>query len=218
MLRFQVLFLLAFLGLAAAQDSTQAVMQASTQPASPVKVGFGVSIGPATVLLAGPSGSYPSEQFLSGFYLPIVGSAFKVEPEFAISRVKATEEAEDYEYELSYMALRLGVGLFKISPIGQTVLYYGGRIGVILESISEDYDSDFAGDSESDDNSRTNFYVGPALGAEHFIGKNFSIGAEGQLIITVFGDYSDEDEFASTAQTHYTAIDNRALVFLRWYY
>jgi hypothetical protein len=214
MRRLQILLSLALLGSAFAQDSTRAVAQTTPAP----RFGFGVSIGPATVLLADAGGSYPSEQFLSGFYASITGTTFKLEPEVAVSRIKATEEAGNYTYEQSYMAMRLGAGLFRMSPIGQTVLYFGGRTGVILESVSQEYDSDFAGEGDSEHNSRTNFYVGPAVGAEHFLGKNFSIGAEGQLVFTFFGDYSGNGEFAEDAETSFTSIDNRVLLFLRWYY
>ncbi|MCD6024246.1 MAG: hypothetical protein K0Q91_1162 [Fibrobacteria bacterium] len=221
MLRFHILLSVALAGSAFAQDSTRA----SVTPAPSVspgvgasRMGFGVSVGPATVLLAGPDGSYPSEQVMSAFYFSVSGPRFKFEPEFAVNRLSASVDADGYNFEQTYMALRFGVGLLGVSKADKLGLYYGGRLGVILESASYEVNDEVFGESDSDSEERTNFYVGPVLGAEYFIADNFSVGAEGQLIFTFTGDYTSGDEESGTYETGYETIDSRALFFLRWYY
>lgn len=214
MLRSSILLSAALAGSAIAQDSTLAASRAV-----PPKVGFGVSVGPATVLLAGPDGSYPSEQAMSGFYFSISGPRFKVEPEFAFNRFSSSVDAEGYSVEQTYTALRVGAGLFRVAMADKLALYYGGRLGVILESVSYELDEGGFGESVSDSEDRTNFYVGPALGAEYFIANNFSVGAEGQLIFNFTGEYTGGDEESGDDyEVDYKTIDSRALFFLRWYY
>ena len=79
--------------------------------------------------------------------------------------------------------------------------YYGIDIGAILSSQS----------SSSTDRSKTDFYIGPAIGGEYMFSDNFSLGGEIQVNYIKLGNF-DEDSDASTS-----LVSTRGKIILRWY-
>ena len=133
-------------------------------------------------------------------YLPMTFGNFRLEPEIGYVRSSASGD----EQNITFSTFQLGTGLFALNRISdKTNFYYGGRLGFIRQS-SEIALGEFDIDTESD--SSTNFFLGPAMGAEHMLGDHFSVGGEAQLLYT---SIDNEDEIDTSL------IQTRATLFLR---
>lgn len=135
-------------------------------------------------------------------YVPVDFGSFRIEPEIGIFRASI----ESGDVEQTSTILQLGSGLFAQRGSGSTTLYYGGRVGITRQSSSVDTP---AGDS---DDSSTNFFIGPAVGAEYAFSSGFSLGGEAQLLYTSIGQEDDDDD------TSISIIRTRPIFFVRWYF
>lgn len=158
----------------------------------------------------------------SVIHVPIIRGGLKLEPELGYLRASSSVKVEDMgEVSTNTSSLRIGCGVFLYKPVNKVSFYYGGRIGIVKMSSSEeeDYESPLYGEDTESKTSQTNFYIGPAVGAEYWIGEHFSVGGEAQLLYTEYGepkieDGEEEDEvdiFQSLMMTKYMFV-------LRWYF
>lgn len=170
-----------------------------SQDQTQVGIGFGYSSGGSVNFLGG---TLEFDDILSpaNIYVPITFKKFRIEPEIGFIRQSSSTLVQD----VSITTIHFGTGLFRLKNIYEdTNLYYGIRMGLIRK-----YSNATIGSNDYSD-TVTNYFAGPALGAEYLLGEHFSIGGETQLLyISVdIGENSD----ASLTQT-------RATFFLRAYF
>jgi hypothetical protein len=199
LLVFGAIFLLAANPLHGLEESIQ----------KPTRIGVGVTIGKELgyfdegELFTLPIG-------FSNIYVPIImQSKFRLEPELGLFRYSYSSE-NGFEYSTSYSSWRFGLGIFPLVPKGKVNLYYGARFGIILSSETEESDGD------KEDYSKTDWYIGPSVGAEYFFTDHLSLGGEAQINFIFLGRWENGD--ADDIDRSESVITNRVLVVLRWYY
>ena len=121
------------------------------------RIGFGVSIGKE--ILAGDGMQLTLFDFPC-LYLPInLSSNFRFEPEIGYYRYTESDENSSDSYNI----LKVGCGIFLLTRKGKVDIYYGARLGLV--STSSSHECPWCGREED---SKTDFYVGPAIGGEYF--------------------------------------------------
>lgn len=157
------------------------------------RFGLGVGIG------TGTAGADFDGLGAIAVYVPIHASSIRIEPEVGLLRVSSSDD----DFEQSTTILQLGSGFFaNLSDEDDTMIYVGGRLGIQRSS------SSFANNEEEE--SMTNFFIGPAVGGEHFLEDNFSLGGEARLIYLSFDEEANSGLFDSALYTN-------AVFFVRWY-
>ena len=145
---------------------------------------------------------------MANFSMIIKVKSFRFEPSFGY--YTSTREYSDagYSSDRSSSNLRLGAVVgFNNDSIESMNFYYGVDFGFIISSYS--YTSSIS--DQSTDDSKTDFFIGPAVGGEYMFNKHFSLGGEINLNYISFGQYDSEGESSSWA------ISTRGLIYLRWY-
>jgi hypothetical protein len=176
------------------------LLTALPSQAQEARVGLGVGISPSSLNVV------DVDRLLAplSIYLPVVTPSFRLEPEIGLLRGSSSDD----DFESTSTAFSMGAGLFLNRPMDASTLLYGGvRLGTLF--LSDTIESEFGDEDES----RTDFFVGPSAGGEHFFSDHFSLGGEAQVLYTSFGDEEDEGEDASRS-----VLRTRALFFVRWYF
>ena len=175
-----------------------------------MQFGFGVSI-------AREVPTFTSEELevialpidLANFSMIIKGKNFRIEPSLGYFTGSSEYSNGQYKYESSTSNFRIGAVIaYNNSSFESMNFYYGIDIGIILSSYS--YSSSMS--SESSDGSKTDFFVGPAIGGEYLFNRYFSLGGEINLNYISIGNYGDSDGDSSTWM-----ISTRGAVYVRWY-
>jgi hypothetical protein len=165
------------------------------------RIGFGVSIGKEVLAADGMQLTlfdFPS------FYLPIsLSSNFRFEPEIGYYRYSGSGE----DWKQSNSIISIGCGIFFMTRKGKVDIYYGARLGFMITSYSYRYTWN---GMDSDDDSKTDFYIGPAIGGEYFFTKHLTLGGEIQLNYIFIGQWDDGEDSESVIRT-------KPLIFVRWY-
>ncbi|HEX7070356.1 MAG TPA: outer membrane beta-barrel protein [Rhodothermales bacterium] len=159
------------------------------------RVGLGLGIATAGVTDGLDFGT-------AAIYVPIDFGSFRLEPEVGFVRF----DREAGPVEQSNTVFHLGTGIFAMRPHGNTALYYGGRIGFARQS----EETELPGGDEEE--SSTNLFLGPAVGAEYAFSERFSLGGEAQIIFTALGEEDDGEDVESSL------IRTRTVFFVRWYF
>ncbi|HXX63242.1 MAG TPA: outer membrane beta-barrel protein [Bacteroidota bacterium] len=207
--------LFAFLGAstATAQDST-------------VHVGIGVSIDPPRLFISSGSSFYSNVVTPVNVYVPIGSAHFRVEPDFGFysytyeSTVSGTSEENDASI------VHIGLGAFYIISSGSpTRVYLGPRLG--LNFVSMKSSSSYLSIASSSEVSETDFTIGLAVGGEHMLSPQFSVGGEAQLNYIIFGQPTEtQTSGGMPAQSNASnSVDvtrhlfaTNVLFFFRWYF
>ena len=149
---------------------------------------------------------------LANFSFVIKGKNFRIEPSLGYFSLSNEGSIDQYNYDYSASNFRIGAVIaYNNSSFESMNFYYGIDIGVILSSISS---SSNIPNSTSTDISKTDFFIGPAIGGEYMFNKYFSLGGEINLNYVSVGNYSDgEDESDTTTWL----ISTRGAVYVRWY-
>ena len=175
-----------------------------------VTFGIGTSLNPTAIgdgeLVLLPVG-------LGNLYFPlIIGSSFKLEPEFGLLRL--SEKTTDPSSESSATLTRLGIGAFWITPIRESFrAYVGPRVGIVRSSESSRF-----GTEPERKVTQTNLVLELATGGEYLFSPHFSLGGEvrlgyinvGERKVTPAPPPTPFDRSASILTTN-------ALILLRWY-
>ena len=178
-----------------------------------VQFGFGVSLSSELSMYSvyGEIGVYQiitQPINMANFSMIIKGSFFRFEPSIGYYTISSDYSEPGYGYEKSNSNIRLGAVLaLNNDPIESVDFYYGIDFGFILSS----YSRTSSGSGESTDESKTDFFIGPAVGGEYMFNKHFSLGGEINLNYISIGHYDSEGDYASWA------ISTRGMIFLRWY-
>lgn len=162
------------------------------------RIGIGVSIGKEVL----PTDGMQLTLFdFPSFYLPIsLSSNFRFEPEIGYYRYSGSDE----DWKESASILSIGCGIFLMTRKGKVDIYYGARLGLI--STSHSYEYPWSDGEES----KTDFYVGPAIGGEYFFNKHLTLGGEIQFNYISMGQWDDGEGSESVIRT-------KPLIFVRWY-
>jgi len=145
---------------------------------------------------------------MANFSIIIKGSFFRFEPSVGYFTMSSDYSGGGYTFERSSSNIRLGaVVAFNNDPIESVDFYYGVDFGFIFSRSS--YNSSIS--NESTDKSKTDFFIGPAVGGEYMFNKHFSLGGEINLNYISIGDYDSEGESSGWA------VSTRGQIFIRWY-
>ena len=196
LLAASLIFLLATFTFAQTEEST-------------VQFGFGVNISREVP-------TYTSENMqvislpidLANFSFVIRGKNFRIEPSLGYFTGSSEGSSGEYTSEVSASNFRIGAVIaYNNSSFESMNFYYGIDVGVILSSISSS--SSFS--NESVDESKTDFFIGPAIGGEYMFNRYFSLGGEINLNYISIGNYDDDNDSTTWL------ISTRGAVFVRWY-
>jgi len=145
---------------------------------------------------------------MANFSMIIKGSFFRFEPILGYFTTSSDYSGVGYSSERSNSNVRLGAVIaFNNDPIESVDFYYGVDFGFILSS----YSRTSSISNESTDDSKTDFFIGPAVGGEYMFNRHFSLGGEINLNYISFGQYD------SGNGTSEWAISTRGVIYLRWY-
>ena len=181
----------------------------------PVRIGFGVGFGREFT----PVYVYGGFEELSVITLPaefvdlsvtIRSKNFLFEPTFGYSSSSYSYTSlSERKNERNFSNLRLGAVLAYVNTNESLNYYYGIDLGVILTSVSNE--SSYLGSTETSDQSKTDFFIGPAIGGEYMFSNNFSLGGEIQVNYISIGNFNDDSDVSTSA------ISSRGKIILRWY-
>jgi len=179
----------------------------------PVRIGFGVGFGQGFNFIGGSDLSALTLPIdFADFSVTIRGKSFRFEPTLGYFSYSSsvTYSNPSYTSESDFSNVRLGAILAFAASKGSMNYYYGIDIGVILSSESS---SSTAPGSTSTDESKTDFFVGPAIGGEYMFSENFSLGGEIQINYISIGQFNGD----SQTDRSESAVSSRGKIVLRWY-
>ncbi len=180
-----------------------------------VTFGIGTSLNPTAIgdgnLVLLPVG-------LGNLYFPlIIGSSFKLEPEFGLLRLSEKTTDGTTSSESSATLTRLGIGVFWVTPIRESFrAYVGPRVGIVRNSESSRF-----GTEPERKMTQTNLVLELATGGEYLFSSHFSLGGEVRLGYINIGESK-----VTPAPTppplpvdrSESVLTTNALILLRWYY
>ncbi len=176
-----------------------------------VTFGIGASLNPIAIgdgnLVLLPVG-------LGNIYFPlIIGSSFKLEPEFGLLRLSEKTTDGTTSSESSATLTRLGIGAFWVTPIRESFrAYVGPRVGIVRNSESSRFDPE-----PERKVTQTNLVLELATGGEHFFSSHFSLGGEVRLGYIKMGEPKVTPAPPSTFEQSGSILTTNALILLRWY-
>jgi hypothetical protein len=138
-----------------------------------------------------------------------ISEHFRLEPEIGFA--SQTSSGIDQKLSASASNVELGCGFFYLKKYDSLNLYSGIRLGLILSHQKVTLDG------ETGKNSKTDVLIGPAIGAEYFFVKRFSLGGEFQFIYTKYGK-TTLCESGSCYDVNSHSFNTRGLIFIRWYF
>jgi hypothetical protein len=187
------------------------IFSSAQTEASNVQFGFGVSLTREVPTFASTEEmdimTLPID--LANFSLVIKGKNFRIEPSLGYFTGSSDYSNGQYHSESSISNFRIGAVIaYNNSAIESMNFYYGIDIGVILSSLSASSSTS----NESTDESKTDFFVGPAIGGEYMFNRHFSLGGEINLNYISVGNYGDSEGDNTT-----WLISTRGAIYVRWY-
>lgn len=168
--------------------------------------GFGVGYDPQFVSIQRDR-PYDWEKPIGRIYLPLQFTNWRFEPEIGFWRESYFDDTSTEPNKYETGVFQGGLGSFYSIRKNSSILYFGSRQGALVARTTE-YSTM---NREIDTYTKTGFYLGPAIGVEHFVTENISLGVEGQILYTrlpALGEKYTELDYGST----------RGVLFLRWYY
>jgi hypothetical protein len=179
----------------------------------PVRIGFSVGFGQGFNFIGGSDLSVLTLPIdFADFSVVIRGKNFRFEPTLGYFSTSSSSKSSTsgYTSESDFSNVRLGAIIAYAVSKGSMRFYYGIDIGVILSSESS---SSTAPGSTSTDESKTDFFVGPAIGGEYMFSENFSLGGEIQINYISIGQFNG----SSQTDVSQSAVSSRGKIVLRWY-
>ena len=159
-----------------------------------LRIGFGISYG-KTVIFNGESNlqTLINPLDVSNFSIVFRTANFRIEPSLGYFSSSRT-----YNYDNDFSTFSIGAKIATANLKVAMNYYFGIDFGIVLSS--------------SSDGSKTDFYVGPVIGAEYMISEIFSLGGEIQLNYMSIGQYGDKN--LNKSQSY---ISSGAKILLRCY-
>ena len=146
---------------------------------SDTTIGVGVGLSPSI-----GTGSFDSGTSPVTLYVPIQLDGIRLEPQVGFFHRNRSEDS----FEEETTVIEVGTGVFGTHETGDARLHYGGRVGIQNISLSQSVN----GNSDSD--SVTNVFVGPAVGGEYVFDETVSLGAEGRFLYVNEGTPENDDD------------------------
>lgn len=141
------------------------------------------------------------------FVVPInAGSSFRIEPEIGFGRF--TNSSSDGDFSVTLTQFRAGVGLMRLIPSGDYVLYAGGRLQYARLTDRVEFPGN------DDEESQSVFGLGPVVGGEHYFSSHFSLGGEAGLFYRSYDSESDGEQSDIDTSSLHTV----GAVFVRFYF
>ena len=179
-----------------------------------VTFGIGTSLNP-TAIFAGDGDLVLLPVGLGNIYFPlIIGSSFKLEPEFGLLRVSEKTTDGTTSSESSATLTRLGIGAFWVAPIRESFrAYVGPRVGIVRNSESSRF-----GTGPERKMTQTNLVLELATGGEYLFSSHFSLGGEVRLTYINVGEREvTPPPPPSLFERSASILTTNALILLRWY-
>ncbi len=175
-----------------------------------VTFGIGTSLNPTAIL----GGDVLLRVGLGNIYFPlIIGSSFKLEPEFGLLRSSEKTTDGTSSSESSATLTRLGIGAFWVTPIHESFrAYIGPRVAILRNSVTSRF-----GSTPERKVTQTNFVLELATGGEHLFSSHFSLGGEVRLGYIKMGEPKLTPASPSTFEQSGSILTTNALILLRWY-
>jgi hypothetical protein len=123
---------------------------------------FGIGVGVAssgTIITNSTTQDGEVDLSPTSIYLTFRNKAFRLEGEFGILRLSATDSEEE-DFRFSRTGFHFGLGIFYSKNNASTDVYIGARIGKIFNT--EIYKSDFYDDEEESNDT----FIAPTIGFE----------------------------------------------------
>lgn len=210
-------FLLAAAGIMCLGGAANA--QSPTQDGR-TRFGVGVSLAPAALIPVGSN--YQSSYLPIGlgdlFFPVLIGRHFKLEAEAGIAKLSYESTSSGYTTTAKGTSLRLGLGAFKVTPLGggTTQVYVGPRVLFISTSTSASSKNPYYSSDQSTD--ETDWVIGLAVGGEHFFSEHFSLGGELQLNYVTFGTPDHTPSSGPQPSISQSLISTNGLLLFRAYF
>ena len=193
---------------------TSAILLFPQEEENNVQFGFGVSLS-SEYSVYNFYGFYEQSQSIetlpvsmANFSIIIKSNKFRIEPNFGYYTTSQDYSDAGNSTERSTTNIRTGLVIaYNNTNIESMNLYYGIDIGLVLSSYS--YTSNYS--DQSNDDSKSDFFIGPAVGGEYLFNRYFSLGGEINLNYISIGHYDYEGDYSSWA------ISTRGVIYLRWY-
>jgi len=193
---------------------------------SGVRVGIGVSIDPPRLFLSSGPSYYSNVVTPVNVSVPISATHFRVEPDFGLYSYTYESTMSGTSDENDASIIHVGLGAFYLIPSeSPTRIYLGPRFG--LNFVSTKSSTTYLSTPSSTEISETDITVGIAVGGEHMLSTQFSVGGEAQLNYISFGqpDVTETsggvpaglNSSSSPDVTRHLFATN-VLFFFRWYF
>ena len=161
-----------------------------------LRIGFGIGYG-QTIFM-----DWKSD--ISSLFLPTDFTKFSVAFRYENFRIEPNLGYSSGinslgNHKNTFSNFRIGSIFAAVYLKGSMNYYYGIDLGIVLTSNSND--------------SKTDFYVGPVIGAEYLFSEYFSLGGEVQLNYISIGQYGDSN--SNKSQSY---ISTKAIILLRCYF
>jgi hypothetical protein len=189
-----------------------AVLASSVDAQSGSRIGLGVTLNPVAVAEIDMESSFLPIG-LGNFTVPIqLGSRVRVEPELGIYKFNAEFEGSGFNGNFESSILRYGAGVhFLVGGTDEFRPYVGPRFGFIKQSNRQENTG-----SATQEEKRTDTYIGLVVGGEYFLTSRFSLGGEVQLNRVGMGDEEDSGT-PSPSDTSVSFISSNGVISVRFY-
>ncbi len=163
-----------------------------------VHVGLGASLDTTVPII----NNNPDVYFFGGPFgggalqIPIdIAGVVRVEPQIGFVATSNSDESDTSKSTSSFSAVRVGLGAFFMFDFDDSAAaYVGAKLGPIFASNSSESHDKPADTTTTTTSSVTHFAIGPAIGADYYFSKHFSLGAEVGINFTVLGNVTSETE------------------------
>jgi len=187
----------------------------ATAQDNPVNFGFGVNFTrEMTIISTGADdlGVYTLPIDLANFSIIIRGTNFRIEPSLGYFSTSSDYSSQGYTSKSSTSNFRIGsLVAYNNNSIESMNFYYGLVFGALFTSSSSE--NNYPG-STNNDESKTDFFIGPAVGGEYMFNDHFSFGGEINVNYISIGQYDSDNSDYDISQS---AISTRGIIYVRWY-
>ncbi len=169
---------------------------------------FGIGVGVAssgTIITNSTTQDGEVDLSPTSIYLTFRNKAFRLEGEFGILRLSATDSEEE-DFRFSRTGFHFGLGVFYSKNNASSNLYLGARIGRIFNNET------YKDGSYDEEDKRDDTFIAPTLGFEYNFDSHFSLGGEVQVNYLLFGNVDSEDT------SEYSILRTRTIIFVRYYF
>ncbi len=174
--------------------STTALSAEKTNHSDGIHVGLGAALDTTVPIISddlyffgGPFGG-------GALMVPIdIAGVVRIEPRIGFVAASTSRDSDASETSSSISAVQVGIGAFFMFDLGDTAAaYVGAKLGPIFSSSSSETHDKTGDTTTTQSSSVTQYAVGPAIGADYYFSKHFSLGAEVGVNFIALGNVTSE--------------------------